>query len=188
MDPPDALRLATSLPEKQKAMKRKHFDDPYVAVVDQFNQNGVRYVVVGLSGINYYAKNPADTFGTMDYDLLIEPTLANVKKAIRILKKMTFDIGTKSGAYQDSNLKQIVRDAVTVIATTTDGIMIELLLKVSGYVFSDLAKDAATFTVQGIPVRVGRLKKLLESKRIADRPKDRQFLKRYRLLLEDEPK
>lgn len=166
-------------------MKKKHFNDPYVAVIDQFNKHGIHYVVIGLSGINYYAKNPADSFGTMDYDIFIEPTLKNVGRAIQTVKKMSFDVGTKSGAYQDENLKQIVKNTVTVIATTSDGIMIELLLSVSGYVFLDLAKDAVTFTVQGIPVRVGRLKKLLESKRIADRPKDRQFLKRYRSLLEN---
>src|SRR3990167_6073041 len=124
-------------------MKKKRYDDPYVAIIDQFNQHGIHYVVIGLSGINYYAKNPADTFGTMDYDIFIEPTLVNVEKAIRVLKKMTFDIGTKSGPYVEANLKQIVRDAATVIATTTDGIMIELLLKISGYVFLDVAKDAA---------------------------------------------
>ena len=63
--------------------------------------------------------------------------------------------------------------------------MIELLLKISGYPFSELAKDAATFTVRGVPIRVGRLGKLLRSKLLAGRPKDRHFLKRYQSLLEE---
>ena len=52
--------------------------------------------------------------------------------------------------------------------------------------FSDLARDAATFTVRGVPVKVGRLTKLLTSKKLAGRLKDRQFLQRYRSLLEGE--
>ncbi|OGW84455.1 MAG: hypothetical protein A3C35_02900 [Omnitrophica bacterium RIFCSPHIGHO2_02_FULL_46_11] len=170
-------------------MKRKTFPDPYTAVINRFNQTGVRYVVVGLAGINYYAKNPAETFGTLDYDLFIEPTLANVRKVIAHLQDMKFDIGTKTGvlnAVKEKDLKRIIREGTTLIATTSDGLMIEVLLKISGFLFAELERDAATFTVHGIPVRVGRLSKLLESKRIANRPKDRQFLKRYRFLLESD--
>ena len=41
-------------------------------------------------------------------------------------------------------LKTLVRARRTLVATTPDGIMIEFLLKASGYTFSELAKDAAT--------------------------------------------
>jgi len=72
------------------------------------------------------------------------------------------------------------------VATTPQGAMVELLLQVSGYPFSELAKDAATYDAQGVPVRVGRLEKLLRSKKIAGRPKDLLFLRRYPLLKEEE--
>ena len=65
------------------------------------------------------------------------------------------------------------------------GLMVELLLTVSGFPFAELAKDAATVTVRGEPVRVGRLTKLLQSKQLAGRAKDRQFLRRYQALLEN---
>lgn len=47
-------------------------------------------------------------------------------------------------------------------------------------------RSAATFTVRGVPVTVGRLTKLLRSKKLAGRSKDRQFLRRYQSLLEEE--
>ena len=162
--------------------------DPYRTVIQQFNRRGVRYVVVGMSGINYYASSAAETFATMDYDLFLDPSLKNVEQAVRLLRKLGFTLGTSTDVFQQKNLRQIVRDRRTLVATTSEGIMVELLLEISGYQFSDLARDAATVTIRGVSVKVGRLSKLLRSKQLAGRSKDRQFLRRYQSLLEEEKK
>ena len=167
-------------------MTAAHWKDPYGAVIQRFNQYGVRYVVVGMAGINYYAEAPSQTFATMDYDILLEPTLTNVGQALRCLKHLRFTIGTAAGLLKTDDAKAIVRHCRTLVATTPDGLMVELLLSVSGYTFSELVRDARTFTVRGVPVTVGRLTKLLMSKKLAGRPKDRQFLRRYQALLEEE--
>jgi len=166
-------------------MSARALQDPYRAVVQHFNRYGVRYVVVGMAGINYYGKSPAETFATLDYDLFLEPTLENIRRALRRLQRLGFTVGTARGPLTDEQLKALVRDRVTFVATTPDGIAVELLLKVSGYTFSGLANDAASFTVRGIPVRVGRLTKLLRSKQLAGRAKDRAFLRRYESLLKE---
>lgn len=171
---------------------RRAPEDAYRAVLRRFNQTGVRYVVVGMSGINYYAKKTSQTFGTMDFDLFLDPTLNNVRKALGILEGLGFTLGTREGALGPvkkltaQKLKELARSRATFVATTPQGLMVELLLQVSGYPFSELAKDAATYDAQGIPVRVGRLEKLLRSKKIAGRPKDLLFLHRYPLLREEE--
>lgn len=167
-------------------MSARPWPDPYAAVVKAFNRVGVRYVVVGMAGINYYARQPSEAFATMDYDLLIERTLSNVQKALRQLERLNFSLGTRRGRFAPPELRALVRDRQTLVATTPDGLMVELLLAVSGFTFAELAKDAVTVTVRGTPVHVGRLTKLLKSKQIANRPKDRDFLRRYRLLLEEE--
>ena len=164
--------------------RRATAQDPYRSVVQAFNRRGVRYVVVGMSGINYYAKSPAGTFATLDYDLFLEPSTKNVEAAVQSLRRLGFSLGTSQGALKAGELYAVVRDRRTLIATTPDGLMVELLLEISGYPFSEIAKDAATFTVRGVPVRVGRLTKLLKSKQLAARPKDRQFLRRYQSLLD----
>lgn len=166
-------------------MTARQVSDPYRAVVRAFNRAGVRYVVVGMAGINYYAQQPSQTFGTMDYDLFLQPTLPNVHKALVQLQRLGFSLGTSRGALEDRAVRELVRNRRTLVATTPDGIMVELLLEVSGYTFEALAKDAATITVHGTPVTVGRLAKLLRSKRIASRPKDRAFLRRYEAFLDD---
>ena len=166
-------------------MRRQPVQDPYRAVIQRFNRRGVRYVVIGMSGINYYAKRPSETFATLDYDIFLEPTLRNVRQAVQSLADLGFLLGTGSGRFEPGQLTRVVRDRRTLIATTTEGVAIELLLEVSGFPFSELLRDAATFIVRGVPVKVGRLAKLLKSKQLAGRPKDRQFLKRYRSLLEE---
>jgi predicted nucleotidyltransferase len=169
-------------------MSARHIQDPYRAVIQQFNRHGVRYVVVGMAGINYYATHPAQTFATMDYDVFIEPTLKNAEKAIWCIRRLGFELGTSAGPLKISAIKAAVRDRTTIVATTPDGLMVELLLALSGYAFSELANDAAIVTVRGVPVKVGRLTKLLRSKKLAGRMKDRQFLQRYQSMLEDDSK
>lgn len=164
-------------------MSRSAPADPYRALLDQFNRRGVRYVVVGMTGINFYATNPAETFGTMDYDVLLDATMSNITKALTALRSLRWSVGTSDGPLADQPLAALVRDRRTLVATTPEGLMVELLLRVSGYAFSALAEDARTFTVHGMPIRVGQLEKLLKSKHAAGREKDRQFLRRYRLTL-----
>ena len=159
--------------------------DPYLAVIRAFTRVGVRYVVVGMAGINYYARRPSEAFATMDYDVLLEPTLSNVEKAVDRLRRLGFSIGTAQGALTSADVRAVVRQRRTLVATTPEGVMVELLLAVSGFTFAELIRDAATVTVHGTPITVGRLTKLLQSKRAANRPKDREFLRRYQALLEE---
>ena len=166
-------------------MSRAIPHDPYRTVVQRFNRHGVRYVVMGMAGINYYAESPAQAFATMDYDLFVAPTLANVEQAVTCVKSLGFAVATTDGPLAVERIRTVVRDRRTIVATTPDGLMIELLLEVSGYTFADVARDAATFTVRGVPVKVGRLTKLLQSKKLAGRAKDRQFLQRYQSQLDE---
>lgn len=166
-------------------MKKALSQDPYGAVIQKFNSLGVRYVVVGMAGINFYAKDARETFATLDYDIFLDPTMKNAEKAIQALQGLGFSVGTSQGPLRPGATGELIRQRRTFIATTPYGVMVELLLAISGYPFSAMAKDAATFEVGGIPVRVGRLPKLLHSKKLAGRLKDRRFLERYQALLEE---
>ena len=165
-------------------MSRRTLVDPYRAAIQQFNRLGVRYVVVGMAGINYYGTSPAETFVTMDYDVFVDPTRANIERALRSLQRLGFALGTTAGPFRLDQLPVILRARTALIASSPEGFLVELLLAVSGYTFSEMAEDAVTITVRGVPVRVGTLRKLLRSKRLAGRLKDRQFLRRYASLLE----
>jgi len=164
-------------------MKRSRINDPYAEVIDAFNRNGVKYVVVGMSGINYYASNARETFSTMDFDIFIKPTISNVKKALAVLRKLDYSIAVKESELKDAAIKKIVGNKTTISATDPYGVMFELLLAVSGYRFDQMVDGAVVFIVDNVPVKVAKLRKLLHSKKIAARPKDKLFLKRYEIFL-----
>ena len=165
-------------------MKRK-FYDPYTELLDLFNRNNVKYVVVGMSGINYYASGAKETFTTQDFDIFIKPTIANLKKSIAIFRKLDYSLVANEQKVDDSSINNVVRGKRTIISTNPYGITFELILAVSGYTFSQMERDAVVFEVEKVPIKVGRLTKLLTSKKIAGRKKDKFFLKRYEILLKE---
>jgi hypothetical protein len=159
--------------------KKKTLYDPYAEALEAFNRHGVLYVVVGMAGINYYASRAEDTFSTQDYDVFIKPVIANVKKVVQILKELGYDIAAGGKLLADSSLINIVRDRKTLIATDPYGISFDIILAISGFTFNQMAGDATIFSAGKIPLRVGKLKKLLLSKKAAGRKKDILFLATY---------
>ena len=64
---------------------------------------------------------------------------------------------------------------------------IDLMTSIAGFRYSELSSDATPFTVAGTEVRVGRLEKLLRSKRASGRPKDLEFLRAFEARSADDP-
>lgn len=157
--------------------------DPWAALFDGFNKAGVDYVVIGMSGINYYARSAMETFGTQDYDLFLRPVVANAAKALEVLRDLGYEMVSGGKRVLEKDLSRIVKEKQTVLAVNPEGVTFELLFAISGFVFHQLAADAAIFRTGETLIRVGRLQKLLASKKAADRPKDRLFLKRYEMIL-----
>jgi hypothetical protein len=166
-------------------MNKRAMRDPYTELISKFNQKGVKYVVVGMSGINYYASKTQETFATQDFDIFVKPTIPNVKKAMESFKELNYDLSVKEGELKESFLKKVVKQKHTISATDPYGVMFELILAVSGYRFDQMESGATVFIVENVPVKVAKLRKLLRSKKIAGRPKDRFFLKRYEIFLKE---
>ena len=57
----------------------------YLSGLTALVEAGVQLVIVGVGGINFYAREPAQAFATLDLDALLEPTIANLKGALRAL-------------------------------------------------------------------------------------------------------
>jgi hypothetical protein len=144
---------------------------------------GVQFVIVGMGGINFYARNGAHAFATLDLDLLLAPESDNLRCALQALAAGGFS--TEAGAEasldwnDETSLANIVALGGGVTAIHEDGAQLDLMLPVRGFSYSDLAADARTFSVAGSRVRVGLLEKLLRSKELSDRPKDRKFLRHF---------
>ena len=158
--------------------------NPYLEILKKLNVSGIKYVVVGLFGINFYSDSAATSFSTNDLDVFIDPTVDNVKRSCHCLKEMDMNLSFKTGKetvkeYSDKDLLTVVRERKVIVASDQYGIVVEFLLQISGLTFSEINNNAKIFNVEGIPVRVGKLEDLLLSKRIAGRKKDKLFLKRF---------
>jgi len=143
----------------------------------------VEFVVVGVGGINFYARDGAHAFATLDLDLLLAPERENLRRALEALfaAGFVFEAGGEPFLDRDdeASLATIVASGARLTALHPDGAQLDLMLSVRGFSYADLAVDARTFTVAGSQIRVGLLEKLLRSKELADRPKDREFLRHF---------
>ena len=162
--------------------------DPYLKVIRSFNQKKVRYVLIGVSAINYYAESASQIILTGDFDIFIEPEVSNVRKAVQVLRGQSFHLSAGDRMLTKGNLKAIeicVQGLQTIQAQNQEGNLLELCLNVSGFTFDQLNHDAVQFQAKKIKVRVPKLEKLLKMKECAGRPKDKLFLQRYHLFQDE---
>jgi len=140
-------------------------------------------VIVGVGGINFYARDGAEAFATLDLDLLLPPEPAQLRKALDALAARGFSFQAGGEPFLDGEddaiLANVVAGGACITAAHEDGAQFDLMLSVRGFSYADLARDAQDFTVAGVTLRVGRLEKLLRSKELSDRPKDREFLRHF---------
>ena len=148
------------------------------------DEAGVEFVIVGVGGINFYARTPADAFATLDVDALLAPAAENLKRALSVLAELGYEFEAGGEPFVDLDdplvLERAVQNGAMLSAIHAEESEIDLLTSISGFAYSDLAADAATFEVAGASISVGRLEKLLRSKELSGRPKDVEFLNAFR--------
>jgi len=176
-------------------MKRKRptsLPNPYHLLLRELTRSGVDYIVIGVSGINYFAKDARQVLSTADYDLFLKPTAENVVRAWKAFRKGGFSVVVRQGDHMRALRRltsatggKLVKQGRTLVAVGPYQLVVEGLLVVSGFTFDELKRRAVGMRDRELNFRfeVGALKDLLESKRIANREKDRLFLARYKRLL-----
>jgi len=151
---------------------------------------GVDFVLVGVGGINFYARDPAHSFATLDVDVLLAPRVANLQLALRTLSERGFRFESGGEPFldidDDSALAIIIERAATLCAQHPSSAQLDLMVAITGFSFAELAADAIRFDVSGSEVPVGRLGKLLRSKQLAGRPKDLAFLQSFEAQAEED--
>jgi len=148
------------------------------------SEAGVEFVVVGVGGINFYARTPADAFATLDLDALVAPAVENLELALSVLSELGYEFEAGGEPFVDLDdrvvLGRVVGNGGMLSAIHAAENQIDVLTSIAGFDFSSLAFDAAQFDVAGATIHVGRLEKLLRSKEASGRPKDVEFLKSFR--------
>ncbi|MBI2119562.1 MAG: hypothetical protein HYT97_08050 [Elusimicrobia bacterium] len=166
--------------------------NPYHQVLKQFNILKVEYLVIGVSAINYHAPSSLHIISTMDYDVFIRLTVENVMRCLKSLENSDFSCcyKLKSGSLRPIKMiskglaSRIFREGSIIVAEGPYKTIVEILFDVSGFAFEDMVKRAVYMKDKNLNFSfpVACLDDLIESKRIAGREKDIQFLAKYKTL------
>jgi hypothetical protein len=150
----------------------------------------VPFIVVGVTGINFYANDPSRVAVTADVDVLIAPRVEVLQAALEALAGVGFSFEAGREPFLDiadeAILRNVLARGATLQARDESGAQLDLMTSGLGLSFDDLAADAVTFRLGEVEVRVGRLEKLLRAKELAGRPKDVEFLRLYAARLREQ--
>jgi len=162
----------------------------FVQALTALRQAGVEFVVVGVGGINFYARTPAQAFATLDLDSLLLPAVDNLRSALRALSALGYAFEARDEPFVDIDdeviLGRIVANGAALTALHPEAGQLDLMTSIAGFTYDELSEDASLFQVAGLDVRVGKLEKLLRSKQRSGRPKDLAFLRAFEARDEDD--
>lgn len=164
--------------------------DAFVGPLVLLARARVEFVVVGVCGINFYARDASEVVVTGDVDVLLRPSSAALGAALRALSAAGFRFEAGHEPFQDVDdervLARVCELGASIGGGDAEGVRVDLMTSMSGFGFAELAADAVAFRIQEVEVRVGRLEKLLRSKELSGRRKDVEFLRMFAARLEDD--
>lgn len=163
--------------------------DAFQQLVREFAKGGVRFVVIGVWGANYYAMSGATLFATEDRDLFLPTDAENLLTAWRACESVGLQLWAGDeplGKPLDRFLadRVVERKALTK-ATDDKGLEVDLTLVMAGFEFEGAWRERRVFRVEGVEIPVARLTHIVTSKAKANRPKDRLFLETHAEALKD---
>jgi hypothetical protein len=153
--------------------------DPFLRLVRSLTASRVRFVLIGLSGINLYARSASDLFATQDRDLFLPPDADDVLAAWQACEALGLELlcaGEQLDRPRDRRLaERVVANRVLVRATDGAGLDADLTLVMAGFEFETVWRERRTFRVDDVGIPVARLSHMVQSKRRAGRAKDHLF-------------
>ncbi len=170
--------------------------DPFTSLAGALAADGVRYVVIGVWGANYYAPSGSAMFTTLDRDLFLPADPVNLLTAWCVCETSGFGLYAREEPLdipRDAGLaREVVDRRVLIRASDGAGTDVDLSLVMSGFDFETVWPARRMFEVEGVTIPVARLAHIVESKARAGREKDRLFLATHReeleqILSDDEP-
>ncbi|MDX1514689.1 MAG: hypothetical protein R3174_13205 [Gammaproteobacteria bacterium] len=154
--------------------------DPFAALLDDFRQAGVRFLVIGVWGANYYAHGSSLLFSTQDRDLFLPLDAGNLLAAWNTCAAKGFTLWAGSEPLDVPRnaalAESVIARRVTTRASDEHGLDVDLSLVMSGFDFETAWSARRVFRVDEVDIPVARLRHIVESKAACGREKDRLFL------------
>ncbi|MGH7857404.1 MAG: hypothetical protein ACREQY_08740 [Candidatus Binatia bacterium] len=151
--------------------------------------------MIGLSGINLYARSASTVFATQDRDLFLPPDPDNALAAWRVCERRALGLscGPEPLDLPRDRLvvERVIENRALVRATDGAELHVDLTLVMAGFDFETVWSERRIFRVDDVEIPVARLAHIVESKRRTGRDKDRLFFATHadaiRDLMEAEP-
>jgi len=162
---------------------------PFATLLAELDARRVRFLVIGVWGVNCYAKDAGAIFRTLDRDLFLPCDAANLLRAWEACDAAGLEMtcaGEPLDEPRDAWLagRIVERKALTRATLGTD-LVVDLTLVMAGFDFETVWPERRAFVSEGAPLPVARLSHILESKAAAGRDKDRLFLATHAEALRD---
>lgn len=153
---------------------------PFEQVVGALHAGGARFVIIGVSGANYYATSASTLFVTADRDFFLPPDPANALTAWAACESVGLQLWSGQEPLdqpRDLRLAEAVVARRTLVrASDGRGLDIDLTLVMAGFEFEPVWRERRLFRAEEVEIPVARLRHIVESKAAAGRPKDHLFL------------
>ncbi|MBI3050349.1 MAG: hypothetical protein HYY76_18795 [Acidobacteria bacterium] len=162
--------------------------DPFAPLARALAERGVRYVLIGVSGANFYAVPPASRFVTDDYALFLPPDPDNLVRAWGACEEVGGELWLTDEPLDRPRARWLAeriieRRAVTRVTGAHD-LKVDLTLVMKGFEFEAVWRQRRLFLVESIEVPTARLLHIVASKQAAGRLKDQLFLATHQDALE----
>ena len=162
--------------------------NPIVPLARAFARHSVKYVLIGVSGANFYAPAGQAAFVTRDYDLFLPPDEENPISAWGACEDAGMDVWLGNEPLDRPRDRWLAeRIIVQRILTRVSGpgdLAVDLSLIMKGFDFETVWKERRLFVVDDVEIPTARLIHIIISKQAAGRDKDRLFLATHRDALE----
>ncbi|NOT29781.1 MAG: hypothetical protein HOP15_04945 [Planctomycetes bacterium] len=161
---------------------------PEEDLIRALNESEVRFVAIGVWGVNLYARTLMQTFATKDQDLFLPLDGDNLLRAWQACEAVGLELSCgEEPLDQPRDLflaKAVIERRALTRATDGDQLAVDLTLVMGAFDFERVWIERRSFVVNGVSVPVARLSHIAQSKAAAGRPKDRLFLETHKEILE----
>jgi len=147
----------------------------------------VRFVAIGVFGVNQYARDIREVFATKDKDLFLPLEADNLVRAWDACESVGLELWAGEEPLDLPHDIPIARAVVERRALTRavepERMLVDLTLVMAGFDFETVWNQRRVFSVDGADLPVARLEHIVASKAAAGRDKDRLFLATYAQVL-----
>ncbi len=163
--------------------------DRFEQLLQELGNRNVRFVMIGVGGVNCYAPPEQPLQLTQDRDLFVPPDPANLLLAWQAAEASQLELTTGSEPLdrpRDSWLaERIVERRALTRGIDGSGLIVDFTLVMGDFGFEQAWNARRTFRLQKAALPVARLEHLVASKAQAGRPKDLLFLETHKLALRE---